>query len=180
MPDTQSGFGRSSRRLNRLSESGLLQIAAAILCVMSLLNAASPTTSRAQGLLPGTPLFGPWNMPLPSFDPVAVGKVLANPGDYHLRQIRMTGTVRAIRTDLLTQGCGRIHELTTFTLEDGTGAIEVFDQGACGGNTSRMRASTLAVGASVDLFVQVVANSEGEQARTSIDVLVIWIQLARQ
>lgn len=56
--------------------------------------------------LPGTPLFGPWNMPLISFDRLPVVQGLTNPKDCHLRQIRMDGFVRSIHTDILAQGGG--------------------------------------------------------------------------
>jgi len=75
---------------------------------------------------------------------------------------------------------GRRHELTTLAVEDETGPIEVFDQGGCGGNTSRLRASTLAAGDAVDLFVRIVANKEAESSRTSAEVSVIWIESARK
>lgn len=179
MPDTRSRFGDSPCQRMLVQRRGLRWITAS-LCVISLLNAGFPATTRAQDPPPGSPLFGPTNMPLAWFDPIPIRMVLANPGDYHLRQIRMTGTIQSVQTVVLTQGCGRPYELTTLTLEDETGTIEVFDQGACGGNTGRLRASTLAAGDPVDLFVRVVVNKEAESSRTSTEVLVIWIEPARK
>lgn len=179
MPDTHYRFGGSASRHILVQERSCLWIAAT-LCVIGLLTAGFPATIPAQDPLPGTPLFGPSNMPLAWFERIPIRKVLANPGDYHLRQIRMTGTIQFAQTIVLTQGCGRPYELTTLTLEDETGTIEVFDQGACGGHTSRLRASTLAVGDSADLVVRVVASKEVESSRTSVEVFVIWIERARK
>lgn len=179
MPDTHYRFGASASRRIPVRGRGFLCIAAT-LCAIGLLTAGFPARSPAQSALPSTPLFGPLDMPLMSFDLIPIEKILENPSDYHLRQIRMGGVIRSIHTDVLTQGCGRIHELTTFTLEDETGMIEVLDQGVCGGNTSRLRASTLTVGDPVDLFVRIVANKEAESSRTSVEVLVIWIERARK
>ncbi|MGA6827494.1 hypothetical protein ACO9S2_07745 [Nitrospira sp. NS4] len=179
MPDTRSRFGDSPCQRMLVQKRGLRWITAS-LSVISLLNAGFPGTTRAQDQLPGSPLFGPTNMPLAWFDPIPIRMVLANPGDYHLRQIRMTGTSKSVQTVVLPQGCGRPYEPTILRLEGETGTIEVFDQGACGGNTSRLRASTLAAGDPIDLFVRVVANKEAEGSGRSAQVLVIWIGPARK
>ncbi|HSN04389.1 MAG TPA: hypothetical protein VLS44_05360 [Nitrospira sp.] len=179
MPDTRSRFGDSPCQRMLVQGRGLRWITAS-LSVISLLNAGFPATTRAQDPLLGSPLCGPTNMPLAWFDPIPIRMVLANPGDYHLRRIRMTGTIQSAQTVGLPQGCGRPYELTTLTLEDETGTIEVFDQGACGGNTSRLRASMLAAGDPVDLFLRVVVNKEAEGSGTSAQVLVMWIGPARK
>ncbi len=180
MPDTRSHFGHSPRVFSPLQGSGPIRKVCVAFCVIGLLAVGFPVRSPAQSARSGTPLFGPLDIPLVSFDRIPVEKILANPGEYHLRQIRMGGIIRSVQTEVLTQGCGRVHELTTLTLEDETGTIDVFDQGACGGNTSRLRASTLAAGDRVDLFVRVVANRDTESARGMVEILVIWSGLVRK
>ncbi|MEC4891001.1 MAG: hypothetical protein RI101_13185 [Nitrospira sp.] len=180
MPTARSNVGQSAGLVSPLRGGGPIRKVSAAFCVIGLLAVGCPVGSPAQNGLPGTPLFSPLHMPLASFDRVPVKKILANPGEYHLRQIRMSGVIRSIQTDVLTQGCGRIYELTTLRLEDETGTIDIFDQGACGGNTSRLRASTLAVGDHVDVLVRVAANRDTESSRGMVEILVIWSELARK
>ncbi|HSQ52101.1 MAG TPA: hypothetical protein VLL94_12640, partial [Nitrospiraceae bacterium] len=129
---------------------------------------------------PRSPRVGSQRIPLPSYNRVPISKLLANPTDYHLREIRIAGTVRAVETHLMTRGCGKHHELTVISLEDESGAMDVFDQGACGRNTSPVRAPMLAPGDRVDLLVQVVGGMKTDEPGASPEVIVLWIDRAQE
>jgi hypothetical protein len=62
-------------------------------------------------------------------------------------------------------------------LEDEIGVVDIFDQGACGRNTSVLRAPMLAPGDRVDLLVHVVGRMEGLGG--SVEIFAIWIERAR-
>jgi hypothetical protein len=117
---------------------------------------------------------GSLRIPLLSYNPVPISKLLANPTDYHLREIRIAGTVRAVETHLMTRGCGKRHEVTVISLEDESGAMDVFDQGACGRNTSPVRAPTLVAGDRVDLLVHVVGGTDGSGG--PLEIFTLWIE----
>ncbi len=106
-----------------------------VLFMTRTLTAIDIELSVALDSLPRSPRVGSQRIPLPSYIRVPISKLLANPTDYHLREIRIAGTVRAVETHLMTRGCGKHHELTVISLEDESGAMDVIDQGACGRNT---------------------------------------------
>ena len=150
-----------------------------VLVMIGMLTAIDAELSIALDSLPRSPRVGSQRIPLPSYNRVPISKLLANPTDYHLREIRIAGTVRAVETHLMTQGCGKHHELTVISLEDESGAMDVFDQGACGRNTSPVRAPMLAPGDRVDLLVQVVGGMKTDEPGASPEVIVLWINRAQ-
>jgi hypothetical protein len=67
-------------------------------------------------------------------EPVSIGEVIADPDAYHFRIIPLQGTVRQV-TPLPPYSPGQntmCYGAYTFTLEDGTGSIEVSVVGICG------------------------------------------------
>jgi len=78
----------------------------------------------------------------------------------------------------MTRGCGKHHDLTVISLEDESGAIDVFDQGACGKTTSPLRAPMLASGDRVDLFVHVVSRTD--KLGGSPEVFALWIERVQE
>ena len=63
---------------------------------------------------------------------LSVGTVLADPRAYHMQEVTLHGKVRDVRGMApFRKGVLLCWGFYTFTLEDGTGAIEVFVQGPC-------------------------------------------------
>ena len=130
--------------------------------------------------LPRSPRVGSLRIPLLSYARVPISKLFSDPDDYHLREIRIAGTVRTIQTKVVTQGCGVPYELTIISLEDESGQVEVLDKGACGRNRSAVRAPMLATGDRVDLLVQVVGGANTDESGVSPEVFVLWIDRAQE
>ena len=129
--------------------------------------------------LPRSPRVGSLRIPLLSYARVPISKLFSDPDDYHLREIRIAGTVRTIQTKVVTQGCGVPYELTIISLEDESGQVEVLDKGACGRNRSAVRAPMLATGDRVDLLVQVVGGANTDESGVAPEVFVLWIDRAQ-
>jgi hypothetical protein len=125
--------------------------------------------------LPRSPRVGSLRIPLLSYARVPISKLFSDPDDYHLREIRIAGTVRTMQTKVMTQGCGVPYELTIISLEDESGQVEVLDKGACGRNRSVVRAPMLAVGDRVDLLVHVVGGTKTDESGVSPEVTLLWI-----
>lgn len=70
-------------------------------------------------------------------------------------------------------------ELTVISLEDESGVVDVLDQGACGRNTSAVRAPMLTAGDHVDLLVRVYGATETDGLGGSLEVFVLWIERAQ-
>ena len=117
-------------------------------------------------------------LPLLSFNRVHISKLLAHTASYHLREIRIADTVRTTKTHPMTRGCGVPYELTIISLEDESGLVDVLDKGACGRNTSAVRAPMLAAGDRVDLLVQVIGGVKPDELGTPPEVIVLWIDRA--
>jgi hypothetical protein len=63
-------------------------------------------------------------------DLVTIGTVLADPQHYNLKSVRFQGTITGITVLHLQGGCGNV-DAYLFQFEDGTGNIEVLDEGLC-------------------------------------------------
>jgi len=156
------------------------------LCIFALSSLAmsgtliieGPESSFALDPLPRSPRVGSLRIPLLSYNRVPISKLLSDPTSYHLHEIRIAGTVRIVQTQIMTRGCVRPYELTVISLEDESGVVDVHDQGACGRNTSTIRATMLAGGDHVDLLVQ-VGGGTGEPG-ASPEVKVLWIDRAQE
>lgn len=148
--------------------------------MIGTLLVGDPLSSFALDPLPRSPRVGSLLLPLHSYNRVPISKLLSNPTSYHLREIRIAGTVRTIETQLLTRGCGKPYELTAISLEDESGEVDILDQGACGRNTSVVRASALAAGDRVDLLVHVIGGTKTDGLGASPEVFTLWIERAQE
>jgi len=157
----------------------LCLLALSFLTMIGTLAVGGPESSFAFESLPRSPRVGSLRIPLLSYNRVPISKLLSDPTSYHLREIRMAGTVRTVKTQLMTRGCGKPYELTVISLEDESGVVEVLDQGACGRNTSPLRAPTLAAGDRVELLVQVIGGMKTDELGDSREVFALWIERAQ-
>jgi len=57
--------------------------------------------------------------------------------------------------------------------------VDILDQGACGRNTSVLRAPTLAAGDRVDLLVHVIGGTRTDEPGASPQVFMLWIDRAQ-
>jgi hypothetical protein len=142
--------------------------------VIVVLTIVVPPLSFALDPLPRSPRVGSLRIPLHSYNRVPISKLLSDPTSYHLREIRIAGTIRTVQTEVLTRGCGVPYELTIISLEDDSGLVEVLDKGACGRNGSPVRAPMLAPGDRVDLLVHVAGGTE--RLGGSLEVFALWIE----
>jgi hypothetical protein len=142
--------------------------------MIGALMIGSPPLSLALDPLPRSPRVGSLRIPLLSYNLVPISKLFSDPTSYHLREIRIAGTIRTVQTEVLTRGCGVPYELTIISLEDDSGLVEVFDKGACGRNRSLVRAPMLAPGDRVDLLVHVAGGTE--RLGGSLEVFALWIE----
>jgi hypothetical protein len=147
--------------------------------MISTLMVGAPESSVELDPLPRSPRVGSWQIPLGSYERIPIGKLLSNPTSYHLHEIRIAGIVRTVQTQIMTRGCGKPYELTVISLEDESGAVDVLDQGACGRNTSKVRAPMLAAGDRVDLLVQVIGVTGMDGLGGSPEVFALWIERAQ-
>ena len=148
-----------------------------LLVTIDSLTFVEPESAVALDSLPRSPRVGSQGIPLPSYNRVPISKLISSPTDYHLREIRIAGTVRAVEMHLMTRGCGRNYELTVISLEDESGVVDVLDRGACGRNTSPVRAPTLVTGDRVNLLVHVVSGTD--DLGGPVEVSTLWIERAQ-
>jgi len=149
------------------------------LATIGTLMVGGPESSLALDSLPRSPRVGSLRIPLLSYNRVPISKLLSDPANYHLREIRIAGTIHAVQTQVMIRGCGVPYELTIIALEDESGLVEVLDKGACGRNTSALRAPKLAAGDRVDLLVQVIGGTKTDEPGVSPEVFVLWIDRAQ-
>jgi hypothetical protein len=157
------------------------------LCIFALSSLAmsgtlivgGPESSFALDPLPRSPRVGSAQIPLGSYERIPIGKLLSNPTSYHLHEIRIAGTVRIVQTQIKMRGCVGPYELTVISLEDESGVVDVLDQGACGRNTSAVRAPMLTAGDRVDLLVRVYGVTETDGLGGSLEAFALWIERAQ-
>ena len=120
-------------------------------------------------------------IPLISRERIPISKILAHPDLYQMQDIRLTGTVTAIRTETITNrfACGLAHERTTLVIEDDSGQIEVIDLGACGKNVGALKAPMLKTGQQVDLLVRIMIPTNSSTSSSSVEATIRHIDLAR-
>lgn len=145
--------------------------------MIATLAIGGPQSSFGLDPLPRSPWVGSLRIPLLSYNRVPISKLFSDPASYHLREVRIAGTIRTIETQLMTRGCGVPYELTTISLVDESGSVDVLDKGACGRNTGVVRAPMLAPGNRVDLLVYVAGGTEGFGG--SVEVFALWIERAQ-
>ena len=146
------------------------------LAMIGALILGGPESSFALDPLPRSPRVGTAQLPLGSYERIPVGKLLSNPTSYHLHEIRVAGTVRIVQTQIKTRGCVGPYELTVISLEDESGVVDVLDQGACGRNTSAVRAPMLTAGDHVDLLVRVYGVTETDGLGGLLETFALWIE----
>jgi hypothetical protein len=142
-----------------------------LFAVLGTLMAIDPPSSFALDSLP----YPQRRMPLSSYERIPIGKVLADPADYHLREVRIAGTIRTIQTEVMTRGCAMRYELTILTVEDESGLLEVIDKGACGRNAGRLRAPMLLPGDRVNLLIQTIGELKRGETGASPEAIILWI-----
>ena len=146
------------------------------LATIGTLIVGGPESSFALDPLPRSPRVGSAQIPLGSYERIPIGKLLSNSTSYHLHETRIAGTVRTVQTQIKTRGCVGPYELTVISLQDESGVVDVLDQGACGRNTSTVRAPMLTAGDHVDLLVRVYGVTETNGIGSSLEVFVLWIE----
>ncbi len=131
--------------------------------------------------LPRSSRVGPFRIPLTSYERIPIGTVLAHADRYHMREIRLAGTVTSTQAELITNRriCGRAHERTTLTVEDDSGQIEVIDQGACGRNISGFKAPMLKVGQQADFLVLIMISTSPNASSSSVEATIRFVDLVR-
>ena len=147
--------------------------------MIGTLRIGDPQSSFALDPLPRSPRVGSLRIPLLSYNRVPISKLLSDPASYHLREVRIAGTIHTVQTHVMTRGCGVPYELTIISLEDESGLVEVLDKGACGKNRSAVRAPMLALGDRVDLLVHVIGGTKTDEPGASPEVFVLWIDRAQ-
>lgn len=117
-----------------------------------------------------------------SHEQTPIATLVARPDHYQMRDIRITGTVRAIQTEMITNRmvCGTVHEQTTLLVEDDGGQIEVIDRGACGKNVGTLKAPMLKAGQQVDLLVRIMIPTSASTPGSPVEATIRYIDLARE
>lgn len=68
-------------------------------------------------------------------EPIPIGSIIADPQAFHLRSVRLQGTIQTLERFPRTGGCGR-YDGYHFVLSDQTGQLTISDFGGCHGNSS--------------------------------------------
>lgn len=131
--------------------------------------------------LPRSSRVGPLGTPRFSYEQVSIGTLLAYPDRYQMREVRLTGTIKAMQMEIVTNRmvCGLPHERTVLTIEDTSGEIEVIDQGACGKNLSALKAPMVKVGEQIDLLVQIMVRKSPESREAVVETTIRFLDRAR-
>ena len=131
--------------------------------------------------LPRSLRIGPFRIPLTLYERIPIGTLLAHPGRYQMREIRLSGIIMSTQTELITNRmiCGRAHERTTLTVEDDSGQIVIVDQGACGRNVSSLKVPMLKVGQQADFLVLIMIPTGSNAAGLSVEATIRFVELAR-
>lgn len=137
--------------------------------------------AKASDDLPRSFRVGPLGTPRFSYEHVSISTLLAYPDRYQMRDVRLTGTITAMQTEIVTNRmiCGAAHERTVLTVEDNSGQIEVIDQGACGKNLSALKAPMVKVGEQIDLLVQIMVTKNPESRETVVETTVRFLDRVR-
>ncbi|MBI5672734.1 MAG: hypothetical protein HZC50_05635 [Nitrospirae bacterium] len=116
-----------------------------------------------------------------SYERIPINRLLARPDHYQMREIRITGTVLAIQTEIIPNRmiCGSAHERTTLLIEDDSGQIEILDQGACGKNVGALKAPMLKAGQQIHLLVRIMISTSLGASGSSVETTIRYIDLVR-
>lgn len=121
-------------------------------------------------------------MSVASYERIPINTLFARPYHYQMREIRITGTVLAMQTEIIPNRmiCGSAHERTTLLIEDDSGQIEILDQGACGKNVGALKAPMLKTGQRIDLLVRIMLSTSLSSSGSSVEATIRYIDLARE
>jgi hypothetical protein len=121
-------------------------------------------------------------MSVASYERIPIGIMLAHPDRYQMRDIRITGTVLAIQTEIIPNRtiCGSAHERTTLLIEDDSGQIEILDLGACGKNVGALKAPMLKTGQRIDLLVHISIPTSVGSSGSSVETTIRYIDQPRE
>ena len=113
-----------------------------------------------------------WPHTVGAEEPVPIRKVLADPGDYHLTKVTLTGTVSQVEPlEPYPLPSGAVcYGAFTFTLQDATGSLPIAVLGICG--TPVYRPPTLSDGDRVRVHVHIQAPGTSGYFRSELDVRV--------
>ncbi len=167
-----------------LDEEEVMTVIRTLIC-LSILAAMPwmPSLDRAKASddLPRSSRVGPLGTPRFSYEHVSISTLLAYPDRYQMRDVRLTGTITAMQTEIVTNRmiCGAAHERTVLTVEDNSGQIEVIDQGACGKNLSTLKAPMVKVGEQIDLLVQIMVTKNPDSREAVVEPTVRYLDRVR-
>ncbi|MGB4068219.1 MAG: hypothetical protein WBK08_09335 [Nitrospira sp.] len=121
-------------------------------------------------------------MSVASYERIPIGIMLAHPDRYQMRDIRITGTVLAIQTEIIPNRtiCGSAHERTTLLIEDDSGQIEILDLGACEKNVGALKAPMLKTGQRIDLLVHISIPTSVGSSGSSVETTILYIDQPRE
>ncbi len=158
-----------------------IRIAACLSITVAMAWSPFPPPGTASDDLPRSSRVGPLGTPRFSYEQVSISTLLAYPDRYQMRDVRLTGTITAMQTEIVTNRmiCGAAHERTVLTVEDDSGQIEVIDQGACGKNLSALKAPMVKVGEQVDLLVQIMVTKNPESREAVVETTVRFLDRVR-
>jgi hypothetical protein len=153
----------------------------ALAAILSMAGVIFFQSATASGDLRQSSRVGALRIPLTSYERIPIGKVLAHPDHYQMREIRLTGTVTTIQTETVTNRmiCGRAHERTTILVEDDSGTIEIIDRGACGINQSVLKAPMVKVGEQIDLLVLIMVTPKPESREVALEATIRFLDRAQ-
>ena len=154
-------------------------IALAIVLGTTGLSCVQPAS--ASDNFPRSSRIDPLSLSLSPHERIPIGIGLAHPDRYQMREIRLSGTVTAVQTEIITNRliCGRAHERTRITVEDESGQIETVDQGSCGRNPSALKAPMLKVGQQADFLVLIMIPTGPGAPDSSMEATIRFVDLAR-
>lgn len=158
-----------------LRRAGLLTLLVAVMELICFQSAMASDELRQSSRI------GALRIPLTSYERIPIGTVLAHPDHYQMREIRLSGTIMAMHTKIVTNRmiCGLAHEQTVLTVEDNGGQIQVIDLGACGKNLSALKAPMVKVGEQVDLLVQIMVTKHPESREAVLETTIRFLDRVR-
>ena len=140
-----------------------------------------PAAGASDSLAPSSSRIGFLRMSLTSHERIPIATLLAHPDRYQMREIRISGTVMAVQTEIIANRmiCGSPHERTTLMVEDDSGQIEIIEHGACGKNIGALKAPMLKRGQQIDLLVHITLPTAPGTSSPPVDATIRYIDLAR-
>ena len=144
----------------------------AVLGLMGLLSVATASVSAAQ--------FVPRSKPpaLHSYAVTSIHAILADPGHYNLRIVRIRGVVTSISQVPQQTSCG-LGVGYQILVKDESGELTVIDLGPCGrnpGNRGPVLPETLVGGEQVDVLILVQFTNTPRESPSLPEGLLQWLE----